>query len=187
MRLRKSSDKSIPAAPLQRIFAAARFAAEKHASQRRKGAAEEPYVNHLIEVAQLIASSSELLDVNLVMAGLLHDTIEDTDTKPEELERLFDSDVASLVNEVTDDKGLPKETRKELQVKNASHKTERAQVIKLADKISNLRSILSSPPATWSIERKREYFEWAKQVVDGFSAPNPILMAEFNRLYAQMP
>jgi guanosine-3',5'-bis(diphosphate) 3'-pyrophosphohydrolase len=121
------------------------------------------------------------------MAGLLHDTIEDTDTKPEELERLFDSDVASLVNEVTDDKGLPKETRKELQVKNASHKTERAQVIKLADKISNLRSILSSPPATWSIERKREYFEWAKQVVDGFSAPNPILMAEFNRLYAQMP
>src|SRR5271166_1576149 len=131
----------IPAEPLQGILAAARFAAEKHAHQRRKGLAGEPYVNHLIEVAQLIASSSEVLDTNLVMAGLLHDTIEDCGVTAQELEQQFGSDVAGLVVEVTDDKTLPKEMRKALQVQNAPKKSGRAQVIKLADKISNLRSI----------------------------------------------
>ncbi len=176
---------SIPSVPVQRIFAAAMFAAEKHAAQKRKGAAAEPYVNHLIEVAQLIAGSSELLDTNLVMAGLLHDTIEDTGTTVEELEREFGSDIAALVVEMTDDKSLPREVRKALQVKNAPHKSVRAQVIKLADKISNLRSILASPPATWSAQRKREYFVWARQVVDALSAPNPVLKAEFERTYAE--
>ena len=175
----------IPAAPVQRILAAANFAAEKHATQKRKGAAAEPYVNHLIEVAQLVAISSEQLDVNLVMAGFLHDTIEDTWTTLEELERDFGSDVASLVLELTDDKSLPKEVRKELQVKEAPHISVRAQVIKLADKISNLRSILTSPPANWNKQRKREYFAWGRRVVDALSAPNPILKAEFDRTYAK--
>ena len=175
----------IPAAPVQRIFAAAKFAAEKHATQKRKGAAAEPYINHLIEVAQLIAGSSELLDANLVMAGLLHDTIEDTGTTAEELERTFGSDITALVLEVTDDKSLPKEVRKALQVETAPHKSVRAQVIKLADKISNLRALLTSPPTTWSVERKRDYFAWARQVVDALSAPNPILKAEFDRTYVQ--
>jgi len=161
------------------------FAAEKHAAQKRKGAAAEPYVNHLIEVARLIADSSEVLDANLVMAGLLHDTIEDTGTPAEELEQVFGSDVTRLVLEVTDDKSLPKEVRKSLQIENAPHKSMRAQVIKLADKISNLRSILASPPANWSQERKRDYFEWARKVVDGLTAPNPILKAEFDRTYAR--
>ena len=175
----------IPAAPVQRILAAANFAAEKHATQKRKGAAAEPYVNHLIEVAQLVAISSEQLDVNLVMAGFLHDTIEDTWTTLEELERDFGSDVASLVLELTDDKSLPKEVRKELQVKEAPHISVRAQVIKLADKISNLRSILTSPPANWNKQRKREYFAWGRRVVDALSAPNPILKAEFDQTYAK--
>jgi len=179
----KSHDEAVPAGPVQRILAAAKFAAEKHAAQKRKGAAQEPYVNHLIEVAQLIASSSEVLDTELVMAGLLHDTIEDVGATAEELEWRFGADVAALVVEVTDDKSLPKEVRKALQVKNAPHKSARAQVIKLADKISNLRSILASPPATWSIERKREYLEWARQVVEGLSSPNPTLKAEFDRTY----
>lgn len=175
----------IPAASVQRILAAANFAAEKHAAQKRKGAAAEPYVNHLIEVAQLVADSREDLDVNLVMAGFLHDTIEDTWTTVEELEQAFGSDVASLVLELTDDKSLPKEVRKELQVKEAPHISARAQVIKLADKISNLRSILISPPANWNKQRKREYFEWGRRVVDALSAPNPILKAEFDRTYAK--
>jgi (p)ppGpp synthase/HD superfamily hydrolase len=178
-------EESIPAAPVQRILAAAKFAAEKHAAQKRKGAAAEPYVNHLIEVAQLIASSSEQLDANLVMAGFLHDTIEDTGTTAEELEQAFGSDIAALVLELTDDKSLPKEVRKELQVQEAPHKSVRAQVIKLADKISNLRSLLTSPPANWSTERKREYFDWGRRVVDALSAPNPILKAEFDRSYAK--
>lgn len=126
---------TIPSAPVQQILSAAMFAAQKHASQRRKGAAAEPYVNHLIEVAQLIAGSSEELDTNLVMAGLLHDTIEDTGTSAEELEKAFGSDIAGLVVELTDDKSLPKDVRKTLQVENAPRKSVRAQVIKLADKI----------------------------------------------------
>ena len=180
-----SNDESIPAAPVQRILAAATFAAEKHAAQKRKGAAAEPYVNHLIEVAQLIASSSAQLDANVVMAGFLHDTIEDTGTTAEELEQVFGSDISALVVELTDDKSLPKEVRKELQVQEAPHKSVRAQVIKLADKISNLRSLLTSPPANWSTERKREYFDWGRRVVDALSAPNPILKAEFDRTYAK--
>ena len=176
---------SIPAAPVQRILAAAMFAAEKHAAQKRKGAAAEPYINHLIEVAQLIAGSSEWLDTNLVMAGFLHDTIEDTGATAEELDRAFGSDVTALVIEVTDDKSLPKEIRKALQVENAPHKSVRAQVIKLADKISNLRAILASPPASWSSERKHEYIVWAHRVVSALRAPNPILKAGFDRTFAK--
>jgi len=171
------------AAPVQRILAAALFAAEKHAQQKRKGQTQEPYINHLIEVAELIASSSARLDAELVMAGLLHDTVEDTGTKLNELEERFGGGVAALVAEVTDDKSLPKEARKRLQVENAGKKSERAQTLKLADKISNLRSILASPPMGWSLQRKREYFDWARDVVSGLSSPNPILKEEFDKVY----
>lgn len=182
--MEKSNSEPIPAGPVQRIFAAAKFAAEKHAYQKRKGAAAEPYVNHVIEVAQLVAESSDELDANMVMAALLHDTIEDTPTTREELDAAFGSDVASLVVEMTDDKSLPKDIRKELQIKDAPHKTPRAQVIKLADKISNQRSLLTSPPADWSEARRRAYIEWCRRVVDALSAPNPVLKAEFDRTYA---
>jgi (p)ppGpp synthase/HD superfamily hydrolase len=175
---------TISAAPVQRILAAAKFAADRHSAQKRKGAAAEPYVNHLIEVAQLVAGSSDTLDTNLVMAGLLHDTIEDTSTTPAELELLFGSDVASLVVEMTDDKSLPKDVRKALQISEAPHKSARAQVVKLADKISNLRSLLASPPSNWNTQRKREYVLWAKRVVDALSTPNPILKTEFERTFA---
>ncbi len=173
-------------APVQRILAAARFAAEKHAGQKRKGLAREPYINHLIEVAELIAASSETLDTNLVMAGLLHDTLEDTDATAQELEQHFGRDVTSLVLEATDDKSLPKETRKALQIETALHKSPRAQTLKLADKISNLRSLLASPPAEWSPARKRQYFEWARRVVEGFTAPNGVLKAQFDKTYAEL-
>lgn len=171
------------AASVQRVLAAARFAAEKHAQQKRKGAMGEPYFNHLVEVAELIAASSDELDVELVMAALLHDTVEDTGVTLQELEERFGRDVASLVAEVTDDKSLPKETRKDLQVRNAHKKSERAQKLKLADKISNLRSILASPPVGWSLERKQQYFEWARQVVSGLTAPDRVLKAEFDKTY----
>jgi GTP diphosphokinase / guanosine-3',5'-bis(diphosphate) 3'-diphosphatase len=172
--------------PVRRILAAARFAAEKHAGQKGKGLAKEPYVNHLIEVAELIATSTETLDTNLVIAGLLHDTIEDTDTTARDLEERFGSDVTSLVLEATDDKSLPKETRKALQIEMAPHKSPRAQALKLADKISNLRSILASPPAEWSLERKLEYGEWARRVVEGFTAANSVLKAQFDQTYAEL-
>jgi len=171
------------AVPVQRILEAARFAAERHAAQKRKGSGEEPYVNHLIEVAELVVSSSTELDVELVMAAFLHDTIEDTDVTFAALEQRFGSGVAGLVAEVTDDKSLPKEVRKQLQVETAPKKSPRAQILKLADKISNLRSIIASPPVGWSLERRRQYFEWARAVVSGLTDPNPVLKAEFDKTY----
>ncbi|MGZ4844023.1 MAG: HD domain-containing protein [Candidatus Angelobacter sp.] len=171
------------AASIQRILGAARFAAEKHAQQKRKGENGEPYFNHLLEVAELVAASSRDLDVELVMAAFLHDTVEDTGVTLPELEEHFGQDVAALVAEVTDDKSLPKEIRKQLQVQNAHKKSARAQTLKLADKISNLRSIVASPPVGWNLERKRQYFEWARQVVSGLAAPNPYLKAEFDKTY----
>lgn len=181
-----SSENQTTAAPVQRILAAARFAAEKHVLQKRKGQNQEPYINHLIEVAELIAASSNTFDPELIMAGFLHDTVEDTGVTLTELEQLFGADVASLVAEVTDDKSLPKETRKHLQVENAPRKSQRAQTLKLADKISNLRSILASPPVGWGLERQRQYFEWAKDVVAGLTSPNPLLKQEFEKTYKQI-
>jgi GTP diphosphokinase / guanosine-3',5'-bis(diphosphate) 3'-diphosphatase len=168
---------------VRRIMGAARFAAEKHAQQRRKGEDGEPYFNHLLEVADLIADSSRDLDVELMMAALLHDTVEDTGVTLQELEQRFGKDVATLVAEVTDDKSLPKETRKQLQVQHTPKKSARAQTLKLADKISNLRAIISSPPVGWSLERKQQYFEWARQVVSGIASPNEFLKSEFDRAY----
>ena len=170
---------------IQAILSAARFAAEKHAGQRRKGDAAEPYVNHLIEVAELVAMALREPDTNLVIAALLHDSIEDADVTADDLASRYGADVASLVSEVTDDKSLPKQERKRLQVEHAAKKTPRAQTIKLADKISNLRSMLSSPPAGWDFERRREYFVWARRVVDGLTAPNPMLKAEFESTFSK--
>lgn len=173
-------------AEVARILAAVHFAAEHHKGQKRKGEAGEPYINHLIEVAELIATSSDALDANLIMAGFLHDTIEDTNVSRQELEQRFGKDVAALVVEVTDDKSLPKEQRKALQVQNAHKKSPRAQTLKLADKISNLRALLSTPPANWPVQRKREYFDWAREVVSRLTQPNPKLKAEFERTYARI-
>jgi guanosine-3',5'-bis(diphosphate) 3'-pyrophosphohydrolase len=169
--------------PIQAILNAAVFAAGKHASQKRKGAAAEPYINHLLEVAHLVSTAVSEPDANLIIAAILHDSIEDAGVSRAELAERFGDDVADLVAEVTDDKTLPKRERKRLQVVNAPKKSIRAQMIKLADKISNLRAILNSPPADWSVERQREYFDWAKQVVDGLAAPNHILKAEFDATY----
>jgi guanosine-3',5'-bis(diphosphate) 3'-pyrophosphohydrolase len=177
---------ALPSAPLQRILAAAHFAAQHHAEQKRKGVAAEPYINHLIEVAELVAASSDVLDVELVMAAFLHDTVEDTGVTGEEVERQFGPDVAGLVMEVTDDKSLPKARRKALQVQTAPKKSPRAQTLKLADKISNLRSVLSSPPPDWSRERRREYFDWAREVIAGLTSPNPRLKAQFDQVYARV-
>ncbi len=165
------------------VARALHFSARKHAAQRRKGKDAEPYVNHLAEVAVLLAEATEGADVTLVVAGLLHDTIEDTETAADELRREFGAEVAAVVAEVTDDKRLPKQRRKDLQVETAASKSPRARLIKIADKISNLRSIVGSPPEGWNVERKLAYFEWAKAVVDGCRGINPRLDALFDETY----
>ena len=143
------------------------FASQRHSKQRRKGEAQEPYINHLAEVALLVAEATRGKDPNLIAAALLHDTIEDTYTTREELATCFNDDIANLVNEATDDKTLRKEKRKQLQITNASKKTQRAKILKLADKTSNLRSIANSPPKNWDSLRKTEYIDWALLVVAG--------------------
>lgn len=175
------------AGDLTSILRAAHYAAEKHSGQKRKGEAGEPYINHLLEVAQLVSSAISEPDPNLIIAALLHDTIEDTGVTKEDLKQCFGPDVANLVEEMTDDKSLPKAERKRLQIETAPHKSPRAQVIKLADKISNVRSIIHSPPADWDHERRRQYVDWARRVVEALSSPNPALKAEFERVCAQFP
>ncbi len=156
------------------------FAAQRHSNQRRKGEAQEPYVNHLAEVAELVATATEGKDANLIAAAVLHDTLEDTKTKLSELVALFNDDVARLVDEATDDKDLEKSERKRLQVVNAPKKTDRAKLLKLADKTSNLRSMANSPPKDWSLELQQEYLEWALKVAEGLRGVNPWLDARFD-------
>ncbi len=174
-----------PTNQLAAVLSAALYAAEKHVNQRRKGQASEPYVNHLIEVAQMVADANPEPDLNLVIAALLHDVVEDAGVTKQELATRFGGDVAELVAEVTDDKSLPKKERKRLQVENAPKKSVRAQVIKLADKISNVIALIRSPPADWDQQRRTDYIDWATQVVSGLSAPNPALKQKFEGLVQQ--
>lgn len=147
-----------------KILDAALWAAELHKNQRRKGKAQEPYINHLLEVAKLVDVAGGSDDA--VIAALLHDAIEDQKIDPSAIEGGFGFDVRRLVEEVTDDKSLPKATRKQLQITTARHKSCEAKLIKLADKISNMRSIINSPPADWSQERCNDYIHWAIQVAN---------------------
>lgn len=181
-----TADQRLPSTPLHRILAAASFAARAHANHKRKGAAGEPYINHLIEVAELVSQSSTEIDANLIMACFLHDVVEDTVFTAADLAREFDQDVVSLVMEVTDDTTQTAEVRKAKQVETAPFKSPCAQTLKLADKISNLRSLLLSPPPGWSVERKRRYFDWANAVVSAFTSPNPALLLEFKNLYQRI-
>ena len=161
------------------------FAARRHEQQRRKGQRAEPYLNHLAEVTSLLAESTAGNDSVLLIAGLLHDTVEDTDTTPSEIEDLFGAEVATLVAEVTDDKKLPKQVRKRLQVEKVRKKSERARLLKIADKTSNLRALVSSPPEDWSSERILEYVAWARQVVDGCRGLNSQLERAFDTALQQ--
>jgi len=155
------------------------FAARKHAAQRRKGVLAEPYVNHLAEVALLLAEATDGGDPGVVAAGLLHDTLEDTRTSRAELADAFGEEVARLVEEVTDDKSLERDQRKQLQILGAPDKSQRARMIKIADKIANLRSVAESPPLGWSSRRKQEYVAWARQVVAACGPTNARLETLF--------
>ena len=157
-----------------------RVATVRHVDHRRKGERAEPYVNHLAEVADLVAEATNGSDANLVAAAVLHDTIEDTGITYGELEAEFGADVASLVAEVTDDKELTNSERKRLQVEHAGRKSTRAKLLKLADKTSNLRSIANSPPTDWSENRKQRYLSWAREVVAELRGVNVWLEGQFD-------
>nr|WP_294506090.1 HD domain-containing protein [uncultured Rhodopila sp.] len=167
------------------VTKAAVRAAHWHSDQRRTGAAKEPYVNHLLEVAGLVAEATGGEDLNLVIAALLHDSVEDQERSRAEIAAEFGEDVAALVMEVTDDKTLPKAERKALQIQNAPHKSARAAILKLADKTSNLSALAFSPPAGWSMQRRADYVQWARDVVAGLPSDNAFLHRRFAEAVAK--
>ncbi|MFO0035572.1 MAG: HD domain-containing protein [Planctomycetota bacterium] len=170
---------------MNRILNAMKFAAEKHRHQRRKNADATPYINHPIEVTEILARVGGISDEEVLIAGLLHDTVEDTETTIEELVSGYGERVARIVQECTDDKSLEKSERKRLQIVNAPHKSPEAKCVKLADKSSNLASILVDPPAGWSLQRQLEYFAWAEQVINGLLGVNPGLDSHVLELLAR--
>lgn len=161
------------------------FAAHKHKDQRRKDADASPYINHPIALADVLVNEGGVTDIEVVCGALLHDTLEDTETTPEELDAAFGPAIRRFVEEVTDNKLLPKADRKRLQVEHAPALSLKAKQIKLADKICNLRDVASNPPADWSNERRQEYFDWAKAVVDGLRGDHELLEKVFDMAYAK--
>lgn len=177
----------LPNNDMSLIVRALAFAAHKHRDQRRKDADVSPYINHPIALADILLNGCGIDDPEVLCAALLHDTLEDTATTGGELEAGFGPRVRSLVMEVTDDKRLPKAERKRLQIEHARTLSEGAKLIKLADKIANLRDVAESPPASWSLERRQAYFDWAKAVVDGMRGVHAGLEAVFDAAYARRP
>ena len=169
------------------LLKALAFAAHKHRDQRRKDAEASPYINHPIELADVLVNEGGITDVEVLCAALLHDTVEDTDTTHEELANAFGSRIARVVAEVTDDKRLPKDERKRLQIEHAPTLSHEAKLVKLADKLCNLRDVAERPPAKWDLARRREYYDWAKRVVDGMRGTHARLEAAFDAAYARRP
>ena len=157
------------------LLSAAAFAAKKHTEQRRKDVDASPYINHPIQVAALLADEGGVTDVVVLVAALLHDTVEDTHTSLDEIAGIFGPEVSGVVSEVTDDKSLEKQRRKQLQVENAPKKSDRAKQLKIADKICNIRDIDADSPAGWDFDRKDTYLRWANDVVNGCRNVNDAL------------
>ena len=169
------------------LLRALAFAAERHSGQRRKDAAASPYINHPIALADVLANEGRVFDVVVLSAAMLHDTIEDTATTAGEIEARFGTRIATVVVEVSDDCSLDKATRKLRQVEHAPHLSPEAKLVKLADKICNLRDILASPPVHWPLQRQQAYFDWSAQVIAGVRGVHPQLEAVFDTLYARRP
>ena len=162
------------------VSEAADLAARRHTGQQRKGRGDEPYVNHLAEVANLLAFATDGEDAELVAAGWLHDTIEDTETTREELAGKFGERVAAVVAEVTDDMSLPKAQRRQKQVEEAAHKSDPAKLIKIADKISNIRARTVPQPTREQRDDLADYVAFSEKVVAGCRGVNARLDAKFD-------
>ncbi|MDA0268112.1 MAG: HD domain-containing protein [Cyanobacteria bacterium] len=171
--------------PWSVVVTALQFAADRHCHQRRKDKAASPYINHPIALLHLLHQEAGVIDPVVLASALLHDTVEDTDTSLAELETRFGPEIAGVVAQVTDDKSLPKAVRKQHQVDHASSLCDRAKLVKLADKTANLRDLVASPPAGWSVTRCQDYCRWAKQVVDELRGTHQTLEAQFDQVYGE--
>jgi len=168
-----------------KLMRATKFAAYKHRDQRRKGEEAHPYINHPIQVAELLTRVGDIDDIEIVMAALLHDTVEDTNTTFDELEHEFGKGVSALVGEVTDDKTLAKAERKRRQVEHTAELSDRAKLIKLADKTCNVRDIGLTPPPDWDYRRRADYLDWAERVVSACRGINSSLEQCFDDALAE--
>ncbi|MCD9188352.1 MAG: HD domain-containing protein [Pyrinomonadaceae bacterium] len=167
---------------MSKFIEAAYFSAKKHRDQKRKGNDASPYINHPLEVANLLANVGKVEDYDVLIGAILHDTVEDTETTKEEITELFGATVCGYVLEVTDDKSLPKAERKQLQIEHAPHLSNGAKLIKLCDKISNIRDVMENPPDFWDDERRLQYVEWGRKVVAGLRGVNENLEKHFDEL-----
>ena len=161
------------------VLKAAQFAAKKHTGQTRNDRDKSPYIDHPKSVARIISEVGGIDDPQILAAALLHDTLEDTETTSEELKSAFGKRVCRLVEEVSDNKNLPKEVRKQRQIEHAAMISADAVLIKLGDKISNVKDVTDTPPADWSLERRKEYLDWAEAVIDNCSNVNTALEQHF--------
>jgi (p)ppGpp synthase/HD superfamily hydrolase len=159
------------------------FAADKHKLQRRKGTLKIPYINHPVKVCRFISACGEV-NMDLLVAAVLHDVVEDTDTSEKEISDKYGNKVASIVMEVTDNMALPKKKRKELQITKASQLSREAKIIKIADKASNIEDILIYP-LLWTKSRKLEYIEWSYMVFQGCKGQNNLLDEKFLEVYSK--
>src|SRR5262245_31071862 len=169
------------------VIRAVEFAAQKHRMQRRKDSDASPYINHPIALMHVLCIDGGITEPAILAAAALHDTIEDTETTEKEFRTIFGDEIASLVLEMTDDKSLPKTERKRQQIEHAQHMSREAALVKLADKICNLRDVTANPPANWSLARRIDYFDWAKAVVDRLPAVSTRLFDLFEITYASRP
>ena len=167
------------------ILKAAHFSAQKHSTQRRKDENASPYINHPISVALAIAQIGGVDDPEILAAALLHDTLEDTETTPEELEHEFGKKVCDFVLDVTDDKTLPKEERKRRQIEHAKKISNGAALIKLGDKISNVTDVINNPPEDWDNNRRKEYLDWAEKVIENCPKVNDRMENTFQEIIKQ--
>lgn len=167
------------------IAKAIHFATDMHMNQPRKDKVGTPYIVHPINVFSILTSIGGVSDLAILIAALLHDTIEDTDTTRNQIKKRFGITVLAYVLECTDDKSLPKQVRKRKQIENAPHKSTGAKLIKLADKISNIADMIHNKPKGWTVKRVNKYFDWAEQVVAGLRGVNAPLETHFDNTLAQ--
>ncbi|KAI5698014.1 hypothetical protein M8J76_009743 [Diaphorina citri] len=170
---------------IMNIVKATDFASHKHHFQRRKDPEGTPYIEHPVAVAHILTHLGKVSNPVVIISALLHDTVEDTDTTFEEIEREFGPRVRSVVEELTDNKHMTRDERKRCQILHAPHSSHEAKLVKLADKLHNLRDIERSLPVNWTEERKTQYFNWARDVVQGLRGTNAPIEAELDALFAK--
>ncbi|XP_002740112.1 guanosine-3',5'-bis(diphosphate) 3'-pyrophosphohydrolase MESH1-like [Saccoglossus kowalevskii] len=170
---------------LQALVECMHFAAIKHTDQRRKDPMKTPYINHPIGVARILSKEAGIKNLHILQAALLHDTVEDTDTSFDEIEKQFGAEVRHIVAEVTDDKSLPKMERKRKQIEHAPHISREAKLVKLADKLYNLRDLKRVAPESWTPERVQDYFHWAAKVVAGLRGTNKTMEDSLDKIFKE--